>query len=374
MKVLLVITKSDIGGAQVFILNLARSFKKMGIDVEVAAGSGDYLFQELENYNIPYHYLHSLKRDFSIFSSFRFIYDLYTLLRTKRYDIVHLNSSNTLIGTISCHLLKKRPKIVFTFHGLSFLDKNFNISVLIKPFAKLYFNFFLRMVDKPVFVSNLNYKVSIETNITRFGKVIYNGLDKREMNYLTREEARDFFRSKFNITLSNNYLIGSIGRLAYQKNYGFLINIFSLIKEKIPDAKIIIIGDGKKSDKLVKRIYKFGFQNDIFLVGAIKDSYKYIRAFDVFTLPSRYEGLSISLIEAIFADVPVLASDVGGNSEIVNSDQLFKLDNSEDFISKLIKIRQNPMHLVERNNKVKTHFELEKMINEYRDLYESLYK
>ncbi len=84
MKILLVITKSEIGGAQTFVLNIARALNKIGYNVEVAAGAGDYLLEELKKNNITFHYLNSLKRDFSIISSINFIFSLRKLLNFKQ--------------------------------------------------------------------------------------------------------------------------------------------------------------------------------------------------------------------------------------------------------------------------------------------------
>jgi glycosyltransferase involved in cell wall biosynthesis len=296
------------------------------------------------------------------------------LLRLEKYDIIHLNSSNTLIGSISANLIKKKPKIVFTFHGLSFLDENYKIKRIIKFLAKLYFSVFLRTIDRTVFVSKLNYKESIQANVVKQGEVIYNGLDEKEMNLLDVTEARSHFANLCKTDLSNALLIGSTGRLAYQKNYEFLINNFSYIKKRIPNAKIIIIGDGPDREKYRAQINKYGLVEDIFLVGAIKDSYKYIKAFDVFTLPSRYEGLSISLIEAIFAEIPILASNVGGNTEIVGSDQnqLYKFDDINEYVEKLINLVNNKEHSLKINCKMKDKFLLSKMVRDYIGLYESL--
>jgi glycosyltransferase involved in cell wall biosynthesis len=374
MKILLVITKSEIGGAQVFVLNLARSLKLLGHEVEVAAGEGDYLFNELKKYDIPHHYLNSLKRDVSIFNSFYFIYDFYRFLITKDFQLIHLNSSNTLVGSLSAKLLKQKPKVVFTFHGLSFLDKHFNKNWFIKYFAKLYFKLFMKIVDASVFVSRLNFDESKQAGIVKYGNVILNGLDESQMKYLQPEEARRYFSGLCGIDCKNNFVIGSTGRLAYQKNYEFFIENFEKIKNRIPNAKIVIIGDGPDHDKFKKRIEQLGIQNDFYLVGAIKDSYQYIKAFDVFALPSRYEGLSISLIEAIFAGCPILASDVGGNSEIVdkNSPQLFELDNIDDFIGKLIIIKDNRERFINENLQLKEKFALKIMVDKYQKLYSGL--
>jgi glycosyltransferase involved in cell wall biosynthesis len=228
------------------------------------------------------------------------------------------------------------------------------------------------MVDTAVFVSKLNLIVSKDSKITKFGKVIHNGLEEKEMKYFTREEARIFFQNRCKFDFSNKFIIGSIGRLAYQKNYEFLIDNFQSVKDKIPNVILVIIGNGEYFEKLFLKVVRLGYQDKIFLVGAIEDAFMYLRAFDIFTLPSRYEGLSISLLEAIFAGIPVVASDVGGNAEIVDSDQLFKLNNSVEYINKILSVRQNTEQIVTNNNRIKRRFELDKMIAEYADLYEQL--
>lgn len=374
MKILLVITKSEIGGAQVFVLNLAKSLKKLGVNVQVAAGEGNFLFDELPKYNIPYFYLNSLKRDISIFNAFYFIFDLYRLLKKNNYDIVHLNSTNTLLGTISICFLNKKPKTIFTFHGLSILDKNYKSNPLFKILTKYYFKLLVNFIDKTVFVSKLNLDESVQYKIVKTGEVIYNGLSYEDLNYFNKEEAINFFSNKCNCDFSKSFLIGSTGRLSYPKNYEFLINNFTTIKKNIPEAKVIIIGDGPNYNYYRQKIKKLGIEYDFFLVGAIKNSYKYIKAFDVFTLPSHYEGLSISLIEAIFAEIPILATNVGGNSEVVdyNKDQLYQLDNIDEYISKLINIKNNKSHLQEFNAKLKNKFSLKNMTDKYYQVYQSV--
>jgi len=371
MKILLVITKAEIGGAQVFVLNLARSLHRLGHKVEVAAGNGNYLPEELDREGIPFYHLKSLKRDVSIIESFLFIFDILKLLKKHKYDIVHLNSSNTLISALPARFVKNNPKIIFTFHGLSLLDKNYEINAIAKFFTKLYFKFFLNFVDRSVFVSELNSIESQEENLIKDGSVILNGLDEQKLGFLQAAEARKFFAEKTKIDLTNSFLIGSTGRLAYQKNYEFLITNFCEIQNKIPNAKVIIIGDGPNKKSFQDRIAKLGIEKDFFLLGAIKDSSQYIKAFDLFTLPSRYEGLSISLIEAVLAGIPILASDVGGNSEIlgVDSNQLFILNDIDDYIEKLLLIKNNSKFYRETNARIKTKFALDKMVKKYFDVY-----
>lgn len=371
MKILYVITKSDIGGAQVFVLNLARAFQKNGDEVEVVAGDGDFLFSELDKDNIKYYYLNSLKRNFSVFNALYFVFQLRNLLKSKKYDVVHLNSSNTLIGAAASLFLKNKPKNVFTFHGLSFIDKNFNPNFIIKYLAKFYFKIFLKAVDEIIFECQMNYDELAGEGMFKNARIIYNGLNPEELEFLNPDEARKFLSDKCGTDLENNFIIGSTGRLAYQKNYEFLINNFHLIKEKIPDAKVLIIGDGQDYDEYKRMIKERGIEMDFYLLGEIKNSHRFINGFDLFTLTSRYEGVAISLIEAIYSNTPVLVSNVGGNPDVVGGDsnQLFELDNFEEYLEKLLKIRHERKMIIEHNASLRVDFSLSKMVNNYKEVY-----
>lgn len=376
MKILFVITKSEIGGAQVFVLNLARALKKNGCNVEVAAGDGDYLSGELQKDNITFHYLNSLKRNFSVLNSFYFIYDLHRLLRRNEYDVVHLNSSNTLIGAISTSFLKEKPKTVFTFHGLSFIDKNYQANFFFKMLAKFYYKFLLNTLDRVVFECNLNYKEVKGAGMVKNAEVIYNGLDEAEMNFLSEKDARAFFSDKCGLDLTDFFLIGSTGRLIYQKNYEFLIRNYLRIKEKIPNAKVVIVGDGPDRENYEGLIQKLGIQNDFFMIGELKNSHQYLKGFDLFTLCSRYEGVSISLIEALYAGIPILASNVGGNPDVVgnNINELFALYDFEEYLSKLVSIKSNREEVIKFNASIKERFTLESFTHHYKDLFDGLRK
>lgn len=374
MKILFVITKSDLGGAQVFVLNLARALQKFGCEVEVAAGEGEYLFQELKKYNINYHYLRSLKRDFSLFNAFYFVSELHGLLKLKDYDALHLNSSNTLIGALARYFLPKRPKTVFTFHGLSFIDQNFSPNVFIKTLAKFYFMIFLRTIDKSVFECKMNYDELKNTGMIKEAEIIYNGIDENDLKFLSREEARKKFEDISGAELGESFLIGSTGRLAHQKNYEFLINNFLKIQKVIPDAKVVIIGDGPDRMNYETMINGLGLESDIILLGELVNSHQYMKGFDLFTLTSRYEGVSISLIEALYASIPVLVSNVGGNKEVVGNSngQLFNLDDIEGYINNLLEIRINKNYFINHNTKMKENFALDIMAKNYKKLFDSL--
>lgn len=362
MKILLVITKAEIGGAQAFILALARGLKATHQDVVVAAGDGDFLPDELVKSNINFIRLKSLKRSHNPLQIFSFVKELKQILAKDDFQVVHFNSTNTLPGAIAVRLVSKKIRTIFTIHGLSVLDANYRASSLAKILFKIYFKFFLKFIDRPVFVSRYNQEEAKKQGIATQGSVIYNGLDLSADYFLRRDEARKELSSLIKQEIKEgDYIIGSIGRLALQKNYDFLINPWSKIKNVLPTARLIIIGEGPERGRLEELIKSSNFSGDILLPGETAKASRLLCGFDLFLLPSIYEGLSISLIEAVFAGVNILASDVGGNSEVVGLDSCFQLTEAS-FLDKLKNVRQTE----ERSNI----FTAQEMVTKYLKEYE----
>jgi glycosyltransferase involved in cell wall biosynthesis len=339
---------------------LAKGLKEKGIAVKVGFGEGEYLKEKLEKEKIEFVNFKWLKRTHNPLSNLFFIFEIKKFLDKEKFDVCHFNSTNALFGAISAKISKSKPKTVFTIHGLSILDPNYKKNFWLKPIYWLIFKFLLSFVDVPVFVSSKNLEDAKRIKLVKNGVVIYNGIPEPE--FLEKEEARKIFVEKIKIDLKNKFLIGSIGRLDYSKNYQFLINVFPEILKIKPNAILIIIGEGLERKKLENLIEKAILKEKIFLIGELKDASKYLEAFDLFVLPSRYEGLSITLIEALFAQIPILASDVGGNKEIVGRECIFK--NKKEFLEKI----KSPK-LPKTKREI---FELENMVKEYLKVYQSL--
>lgn len=359
MKILIIVTHGKIGGATNFVFWLARGLKEKGIEVKVGFGEGEYLKEELEKGKIDYINFQWLKRTKNPLANLFFIFEIKKFLEKEKFDLLHFNSTNALFGAIGAKISKSKPKTIFTFHGLSILDPNYKTSL--KWLYFLIFKLLLKFIDLPVFVSKENLKFAKEKNLVKEGVVIYNGIEIPE--FLERGLARKFFEEKIKISLKYKFLIGSIGRLDYAKNYEFLIGIFPEILKIKKDAILIVVGEGQKRKNLEKLIEKLNLKEKIFLIGEIKNAPKYLKGFDLFVLPSRYEGLSITLIETLFAKIPVLASNVGGNEEIVGRECVFELNNKKEFLEKL----KNPK--IPTNNL--ENFKIEKTIENYLKLYQS---
>ncbi len=375
-KILILITKAEIGGAQNFALNLAQGLKSAGWTVVIGCGQSGYLAEQAKLEKIDFVVFQGLKRSHNPLSALRFIWRLRRYLAQQQFRALILNSSNTLPASWAAARVRPKPKTIFVFHGLSLLDKNYRRPAILKFFYRLYFKAFLPFVDENVFVSQKNLNAALAAKIAKQGKVIYTGRPGINRQILPAQAAINFLQNKANRQLSGKFILGSIGRLAYPKNYEFLINNFAAVKKIKPNACLVIIGAGPEKEKYQKLIKKTGQQNNIFLLGGIKNAWRYLRAFDLFVLPSEFEGLSLTLIEALTAGRPILASAVGGNAEIVGDDknQLYQPQNIKNFLEKFNRLANNELsrrQAMEKNLAQAQKFSWRQMISQYINLITS---
>lgn len=136
--------------------------------------------------------------------------------------------------------------------------------------------------------------------------VIRNGIDfNRFMNISkSREEIRKGIGVK-----EDDYVIGQVGRFAYQKNPEFTVNVFNELLKKKKNACLLLVGRGKGESDLRKQISDLGIEDKVRLLISREDIPELLKAMDVFVLPSRFEGLGIVLIEAQAAGLPCVVSD-----------------------------------------------------------------
>jgi glycosyltransferase involved in cell wall biosynthesis len=375
-KILIIITKGEVGGAQMSVFNLAKELKNKGKDVVVGMGEGEFLKDKLEKEGIATVKFTYLKRTHNPVTNWLFVREVVNFLNSNEFEAVHINSSNALFAAKGAKKSKNKPKTVFTFRGMSMLDPGYKDSGFKKFLYKLLFKYLLHHVDEPVFVSQHNLDLAKKEKIVKYGHLVYNGLDPDNLEFLPREQARKELLGKTPFRTAEDdkiFLIGSIGRLHYQKNYEFLINIFPEILEIKPDARAVIIGDGPARAEYEKAIKDKGLEDRIILAGSIPDASVCLKAFDIFLLPSRYEGLSITLIEALFAGVPVLTSRVGGAEEMFPPAQLYEFDNNKEFLRKFFDLATDAKTREiagDINRQNANRFVLEKTVKGYLKLYQ----
>lgn len=147
-------------------------------------------------------------------------------------------------------------------------------------------------------------------------QTVYNHIDveKVRANLFSREEARQL------LGLANeDFVVGNVGRLHPDKDQATLINAFARVLPDMPDARLVIIGEGRLRPALEQQVTERGIAEKVELKGRVSEAYRYFRAFDVFALSSDYEPFGMVLLEAMAAAVPVISSNCGGAPEVLGS-------------------------------------------------------
>ena len=235
-----------------------------------------------------------------------FIWDLSRLLRKIRPDIVHTRNWSGMDGILAAKLAGVKT-IIHGEHGWDMLD----------PYGtdrkrKLVRKALSLMVDRYVCVSKqieswLRNDLKIKKEVVQ----IYNGIDVDRFHSVGPDEKWQIKR-KLGFT-DENFLIGIVGRLDVIKNHLNLFKAFRKVALQHPQVRLVVVGDGAERNRLEKDGDK-----DIIFLGYRSDTDILMKAFDLFILPSFNEGISNTILEAMATGLPVIASNVGGNPELVD--------------------------------------------------------
>lgn len=126
--------------------------------------------------------------------------------------------------------------------------------------------------------------------------------------FLFNEQTRKEYRAKLGFT-DKNFVIGHVGRLSYQKNHKFLIKIFDEVHKKEPNARLVLVGVGEKEKAIRKQVNELHLNKYVQFLGNRSDVANLYQAFDVFVMPSLFEGIPVVGIEAQFSGLPIVFSD-----------------------------------------------------------------
>ena len=346
MRILQLITLCELGGAQAVVANLANSLCDQH-EVIVAAGEGDGKMWCLLDGKIQCAYLPSLRRALSPIHELRAIVELRHLYQKYKPDIIHLHSSKTgLLG----RLVFPKSKIVYTVHGFD------SIRIVYRKYLPLE-KYMQRKCQAIVAVSEYDKRNLEREGIIRHVSRIYNG------TYLPlRLEEDPFERSK-----GYKRRVLCIARLASPKRLDLFLEVAALL----PEYAFIWIGNRKKEKK--------DHTENVFFMGNLPNAGAYNEFADVFILPSDYEGLPIAIIEALSCGKPVVASAVGGISELLDGTNGFAVRNDAKEMAEKINLIFSDADLYERMSKTakQTYFQsftVDKMVAGYLQIYNQIYQ
>ena len=343
MKILHVITRSTLGGAQSVVINLANSMCK-DHEINVAAGEDGPMWDALD-VKIGKVKIKEIVRPFSPLNDFRALLKLKKLYKTIKPDVIHLHSSK--IGVLG-RLVFPKNKIVYTVHGFDSIRIAYKKYLPIEKFLK-------NRCKAIVLVSNYDKKNIINEGIKNNLHIIYNGIH-------TPQTEKELFIKGID---KYGKVVMCIARISPQKRFESFIEIAKLL----PKYAFVWIGADKECVDLPE---------NVFCLKGFPDAQKYIQLADIFILPTNYEGIPIVVTEALSYGKPIVSSNVGGISEIVLNDQNGYVIENDDklFAEKISYILENKDVYQQFSKKSIEIFNerltLEKMVNEYSRLYQKI--
>ncbi len=317
-KIAYVITKANGGGAQRYLYDLVATMSA-SYDITVILGGSGILKEKLESINIPVISLPNLIRDTDIAHDINSAYDLYKIFKDLKPDIVHLNSSKIGgLGALSARCAKI-PHIIFTAHGWAFNEKR---PLYQKIIIGLIYWITIQLCSKTILVSHALYnQIEWWPGIHNKTEIIWLGIDSKVL--ALRKSARSRIsslqpsifppekKSKNKITH-----IVSLGELHPIKGHIFALQAFKKIYKKY-SLHYTIIGEGEYRNVLEKTIHELGISDHVTLAGHINNIAHELKAFDIMLMPSLSEALGYAVLEAGRAELPIIASSVGGIPEII---------------------------------------------------------
>ncbi len=381
-KVLFIITKSNWGGAQRYVFDLATALQREQFDVAVAFGGtgvarapAGRLAHLLAEQNIRTILIPELGRDVSIRNDWQAFLALVKIVKKEKPDVVHLNSSKVGgIGALAGRLAGIQ-KIIFTSHGLAY-DEDRGRFARAGLWLATWMTFLL--CHKVIVISKDTYRRARALPFcAKKIHLIYNGLPPLE--FLSKSQARAALAEKIKTNLDAGTIwIGTLGELTKNKGLRYLIGAASLLRKKEIPFAMCIVGDGEDRHLLEHMIKEHNLEGCVYLAGFVPEGFRYLKAFDIYTLASVKEGLPYVLLEAGQAGVATVASKIPGNVDIVDeniSGILFESKNKEQLATKLellIKNTELRHTLAEQlQHKVRAEFMLAHMVEKTIATYKS---
>lgn len=296
------VTRSDtIGGVHTHIIDLCLALRSKGNDVIVLAGASisGIFFNKLDELCIPYAVVPSLHSSLNAYHDIKALISLIKLFQELKPKYVCIHSSKAgILGRLACSYLK--IPCIFTVHGWSFYVKTS------LPLRFLYFilEFSLQFIpQRIILVSHSDY--------SSFSSYF---LNKKKVCIIYNSSNLSYAFARRNLNGSVKLL--SVARFDRQKDHMTLLTALSLLPRDL-DWQISLVGDGPLLSPMKNLTASYSLTHNVHFIGFSGSPSDFYASSDIFILSSNWEGLPITIIEALSTSLPIIASDVGGCKELV---------------------------------------------------------
>ncbi|SEI98900.1 glycosyltransferase EpsD [Kandleria vitulina] len=355
-----------------FHIPYLKMFKEMGWETAVAA-KNDY--DDPADCSIPYcdkYYNIDFERNPIKPNNIRAYKELKKIINEEQYDIIHCH---TPVGAMLTRLAakkarKKGTKVIYTAHGFHFYKGAPLINWLVYyPVEK----WLSRYTDVLITINQEDYK---RAKKFKAGKVYYVpgvGIDLEKFNVGKIDKVKK--REEIGVK-SDAFMLLSVGELIPRKNHEVVIRALSLLKKqnKLGSMEYVICGRGILEKELKKLVSELELTEHVHFLGYRSDIYEICNSADLFVFMSHQEGLPVALMEAMACGLPVICSNIRGNTDLIEDGVtgLISCNNSEKLANNIKTIQEDSLFRKELSNAVLNKiqvFDLKNVVEEMRKIY-----
>ena len=367
IRVVHLITRLELGGAQQNTLYTVSHLNRSLFECFLVSGEGGILDAEAQQIpNLTLHFCPSLIREIRPFQDRKAYQLLKDLLKRLKPDIVHTHSSKAgILGRIAAREAGV-PVIVHTFHGFGF--HRYQNPIVFRAYVAAERKA-AASTTHMIFVSRDNWKWARELGLTRnsTASLIRSGVDSSPL--LSQGES---FRDQWGIA-PDRRMVGMIACLKPQKDPLTFVAAADLVTRKLPDVHFVLAGDGEMRDAVLRRIGRMKHAERFHFLGWIRNTEQLLSELNLVVLTSLWEGLPRVIPESTVAGIPVIASDIEGNREIIHPGRNGVLaipGNVIDFATKIEQALQQSWTVdPELSAQIRNEFDIDQMVRSQEELY-----
>jgi glycosyltransferase involved in cell wall biosynthesis len=383
LKIVRVIARLNMGGPALHVAYLTEGLTKRGYETTLVAGSlargEDSMAFVADAHGVEIVQIEELGREISPLRDLLATIRLARLIRKERPQILHTHTAKAgTVGRVAARLAGSRrpPIVVHTFHG-HVLRGYFG------PLRTLFFRLLERWLAAGT-TALIAVSPQVRDDLVALGVapkerfvVIRLGIELDERVAADRN-GRDDSRRYLGIP-GERFAVGWIGRMTAVKRTDDVLIAFKGLRESGIDAVLCLVGDGPDRRHLEARAHELGVAKDTMFLGYQEDVAQFYAAFDALVLPSGNEGTPVSVIEALAAELPVVATRVGGVPDVVRDGEdgfLVEAGATDDLAERLGRLARDPALRARMGKKgrerVLPRYAVERLVDDVDELYRSL--
>lgn len=350
-----------------FHLPYIEEMSKKGWKVDVVAN------QKIEIDHVNKSIELSFKKQIFSISNMKDIIKIRKIIKQERYDVISVHTTlAAAVIRLSTFFLPNSPKIIYTCHGYLFEKNKFIKNLFLLGIEKLC----ALKTDILVVMNKEDLNIGKKYKLYKLDIKFINGMGINKNRFqCVSDEEKNKLKVERGFTKEDKLFI-YVAEFSKRKNHNLLIRAFKNIESKIPNAKLLLVGNGDLIDLMKGLVKKLDLEEKVIFLGYVNNISELYKMCDICVSSSLIEGLPFNVMEAMASGLPVIASNIKGHKELVENDEngyLYNLECIEELQNQMLLLYTDPKKMKEFGkrglNKIKE-FDIDKVLEENIEIYE----